>query len=223
MTYPKLTFLHTSPIHIKPFNRLMAQLAPDISVQHVVDEGLLNKAQINGITAEIANEVQHKIHQILKQATIVLCTCSTIGGCAEQVNNNLTSQVIRVDRPMAEKAVMLGPSIIVVATLASTIKPTTALILEVAQQSKKTITIVEQLYETAWPKFEQGDLSGYHHEIANRLSASASQGQVIVLAQASMAGAIPLCSTITIPILSSPRLGVEAAIKAIRNSNNLII
>ena len=35
---------------------------------------------------------------------------------------------------------------------------------------------------------------------------------MIVLAQASMAGAAALCPDLAIPILSSPRLGLEAAL-----------
>ncbi len=41
-------------------------------------------------------------------------------------------------------------------------------------------------------------------------------GDVIVLAQASMAPAAQLCSDLSVPVLSSPRLGAEAAIEAYR-------
>ena len=41
---PTITFLHTSPVHIKTFNALVDKLAPDIPVRHIVDESLLQEA-----------------------------------------------------------------------------------------------------------------------------------------------------------------------------------
>ena len=64
----------------------------------------------------------------------------------------------------------------------------------------------------AWEKFEAGDWAGYYHTIAEALQAHADCGDVIVLAQASMAPAASLCPQMAIPILSSPRLGVEQAL-----------
>jgi hypothetical protein len=50
--------------------------------------------------------------------------------------------------------------------------------------------------------------------IAENLVGAEALGDVIVLAQASMAGAVALCEQVAVPILSSPRLGVEAAVQA---------
>jgi hypothetical protein len=114
---------------------------------------------------------------------------------------------------MAKKAVATGSRIIVAATLPSTIGPTTDLILDEAHQAGKKVEIVELLCASAWAKFEQGDRQGYLADIAHHLQQAASQGDVIVLAQASMAGAADLCPDLSIPILSSPRLGLEAAVR----------
>jgi hypothetical protein len=127
---------------------------------------------------------------------------------------------MRVDRAMAERAVELGQRIIVAAALTSTIAPTRELILDAARRSGKEVELVELLCGPAWPKFEQGDLVGYLDEIAACLRRVATDGDVIVLAQASMAGAAALCADLPIPILSSPRLGLEAAIKAYYNTQD---
>ena len=60
-----------------------------------------------------------------------------------------------------------------------------------------------------------GDSAGYHAAIAAALAGQRGRGDVIVLAQASMAGAAELCADLGVPILSSPRLGVEAALAAL--------
>jgi hypothetical protein len=117
---------------------------------------------------------------------------------------------------MAERAVALGRHIVVAAALASTLAPTTDLIRDVAQHAGTDVQISEVLCESAWPKFEQGDLAGYAQEIAACLHTSALAGDVIVLAQASMAPAAELCAVLGVPILSSPRIGVEAAVAAYR-------
>ena len=103
---------------------------------------------------------------------------------------------------------------IIAATAASTIAPTRALILEEAYKAKKAVEIVELFCESAWPKFEQGDQAGYNQEIGDCLRQAATDGDVIVLAQASMVGAAKLLPDFPIPILSSPRLDLEAAISA---------
>ncbi|MEZ5259296.1 MAG: hypothetical protein R2705_21170 [Ilumatobacteraceae bacterium] len=116
--------------------------------------------------------------------------------------------VVRVDRPMAELAVEAGPRIAAVAALESTIGPTTELIRDVAEivASNPTSTCSSS---TAWSRFESGDIEGYHALVAERLSAYATTSDVIVLAQASMAGAVDLVGDIGVPVLASPRVAVE--------------
>jgi hypothetical protein len=145
---------------------------------------------------------------------VVLCTCSTIGGCAEELGRTADAPVLRVDRAMAERAIALGPRILVAAALASTLKPTRALLLDAAARAGKAVQLSELLCDAAWERFERGDQPGYLAAIAERLRAAAVSADAIVLAQASMAGAADLCADLPIPILSSPRLGLEAALRA---------
>lgn len=213
-----LTFLHTSPVHIPTFDRLLAELAPDIAVRHIVDESLLQEARAAGtITPQLKQKVTDTIFGAIAQnARILLCTCSTIGGCAEEIGRQTTTPILRVDRPMAERAVRLGSHILLAATTASTLAPTRALIFDAAQHLDKTVQVIDVLCESAWTKFERGDQEGYLQEIANQLRHVAPSGDVIVLAQASMAQAAMLCLDLSIPMLSSPRLGLEAAVQAYR-------
>jgi hypothetical protein len=200
-----LVFLHTSPVHIVTFDGLLAASGTDVTARHIVDEDLLSDARAGGITPELAGRVRQRIAEAGDDA-LVLCTCSTIGGCAEQAG------ALRVDRAMAERAVASGPRIILAAALASTLEPTRCLIEEVAAAAGQTIQVAELLCAEAWPMFEAGDQPAYLAAIAAALREVAGQGDVIVLAQASMAGAAALCPDLAIPVLSSPRLGLEAAL-----------
>lgn len=213
MTRP-ITFLHTSPAHIATFDRLLAELAPGLTARHVVHEQLLADARASGITAGLAARVAAQIDAAQAEgAALLICTCSTIGGCAEQAARGLP--VLRIDRPMAERAVALGGRVIVAAALASTLAPTRLLLQDAAARAGAAVELIELLCAEAWPHFERGDLPAYHAAIAAELRA-APAADVIVLAQASMAGAAALCADLPTPILSSPRLGLEAALAIYR-------
>ena len=212
-----LAFLHTSPVHIATFDRLLAEIDPSVAARHIVDESLLDEARAAGA---ITPALEQRIATALRDASapdgaVVLCTCSTIGGSAEAAGTRAGRVVLRVDRPMAEHAVALGDRILVAAALSSTLAPTRALIEDAARAAGKPIELRELLCETAWAFFERGDPAGYAQAIAEALRVGARDAEVIVLAQASMAAAAPLCADLGIPILSSPRLGLEAALAAL--------
>src|SRR5215217_9599704 len=186
-----LAFLHTSPVHIATFDRLLAEIDPSVTARHIVDESLLNEARAAG---EITPALEQRIAVALHDASapddaVVLCTCATIGGSAEAAGARAGQVVLRVDRPMAERAVALGRRILVAAALESTLTPTRALILDAARVAGKPIELRALLCEQAWAFFERGDLAGYAQAIAQQLHAGAQDADVIVLAQASMAAA----------------------------------
>lgn len=216
-----ITFLHTSPLHVATFEELVTELAPGTLTVHIVKEALLAEARVQGITAAVAAQVVAAIEAGARQDTVILCTCSTIGACAESVILPTGQPVLRVDRAMAERAVAVGGRITVAAALESTLRPTRQLLEEVAAAAGKAVVITDCFCVGAWEKFEAGDLPGYHHAIAAALQAIEDAGDVIVLAQASMAPAALLCPDIKVPILSSPRLGVEKALKLLSTTTTL--
>ena len=158
-----LTFLHTLPAFVDTFNGLLEARSLPLKASHVVDENLLREAREAGeITPEIDSAVSVHIGKAVADgARVVLCTCSTIGGSAEKVQLP-GCRVIRVDRPMADKAVEIGSDILVAAALQSTIGPTGELIQDSAKRAGKTVRIREVVCKGAWDRFEQGDNEGYH-------------------------------------------------------------
>ncbi|MFE0464965.1 arylsulfatase, partial [Kitasatospora sp. NPDC058965] len=146
-------FLHTSPVHVPTFRALVADLAPEGTAQrHLVDEQLLADAR-EGLPyrEKLADRLAE-----LAGCDVVVVTCSTIGGAAEE----LLPQAIRVDRPMAEAAAKY-PRVGVAYALDSTLAPTTALLAEVG-----AVELVEIDCGRAWPHFEFGDLPAYHAVVA---------------------------------------------------------
>lgn len=214
-----LAFLHTTPVLIDTFDRLVEEADTELPVRHIVEEGFLTEAREKGISQDLDGRIQGRIGAAIEEgASVVLCTCSTIGASAESANDATDGVVVRVDRPMAEKAVEIGTRIIVAAALESTLVPTRNLILDVASTRKKRIELIEVLCDQAWSRLEEGDNEGYFSEIARELKERASEGDVIVLAQASMAGAANLCPEISVPILSSPEIGFRHAVEIWKRS-----
>ena len=212
----ELIFLHTAPVHVQSFEMLLRELRPHTRARHVVREDLLSAAQREGIQSPAVRDAVTDAVTGLEAApgAVVLCTCSTIGGLAESAAAVTGTKVIRVDRAMAERAVAAGPRIVVAAAATSTLAPTESLILEAASRAGASVRITPLVVEGAWPLFEQGELEAYLTRIADALN-TATDCDVIVLAQASMAGAVERCRELSVPLLSSPRLGLESALAAL--------
>ncbi|MFF0061180.1 aspartate/glutamate racemase family protein [Streptomyces sp. NPDC005279] len=205
-----LALLHTSPVHVPVFEALRDEDHPGLALRHLVHEDLLERAREAG-PAAVASAVAAVIAgAVAEGATAVLCTCSTIGGVAETCAADLGVPVLRVDRPMAAAAAGKG-RVVVVATVRSTLDPTAALIREEA--AGRRVDLRTLLVDGAWERFEAGDRDGFLNAVAAAVDA-VREADVIVLAQASMAGAADRTRT-AVPVLSSPRQGLRAAAEAV--------
>lgn len=203
-----LALLHTSPVHVPVFDGLRDRDHPGLELRHLVSEELLARARAEGPEA-VAGDVAQLLGEVVAAgATAVLCTCSTIGGVAEAAGDTLGVPVLRVDRPMAARAAA-ADRIVVVASVASTLEPTVALIREEA--GSRTPRITTRLVEDAFELFEAGDREAYVGAVAAVVDAvPEDEAEVIVLAQASLADVARLVTTRR-PVLSSPRTGLAAA------------
>ncbi|WP_436844015.1 aspartate/glutamate racemase family protein [Streptomyces subrutilus] len=208
MTGPGLILLHTSPAHVPVFDALRDRNHPGAVLRHLVAPELLDRARAEGPRA-----VAPAVLEVLAAAGPgpVLVTCSTIGATAEALAPALGAPVLRVDRPMAAAAVRTGARIAVLAAVGSTLAPTAELLAEEA--GGRPVKIRTHLVDGAWERFEAGDTAGYLARVAAAAGAvPGTDADVIVLAQASMAGAAELVTT-RIPVLSSPAPGLAAGLR----------
>ncbi|MEV7612135.1 arylsulfatase [Streptomyces sp. NPDC089799] len=221
-----LTLLHTSHRHVPVFDALRDRHHPGARLCHVVRPGLLARARAEGPEA-----VVDELRGLLREAgpvtpashvtsasrppavPVVLCTCSTIGAVAEGLAAELGVAVLRVDRPMAAEAVRLGPRIVVLATVGSTLGPTVELIEEEARAAGREVAVRTVLVPGAFDRFEAGDLDGSLALVAAAADVhTPADTDVIVSAQVSMAGAAALTRT-PVPVLAAPALGLAAALR----------
>lgn len=206
-----LGFLHTAAAHVATFEALTTRAGA--SALHAVHPDLLARARASGGgDSDLARDVGAAINALFTAgADIVVCTCSTLGPLAEA----LGPRVARIDRPMAARAVMLGPRVMVVATTPSTIGPTLDLIAEEASRQDLPVSVTPLVVPEAWPAFEAGDMTAYHDAIVGAILAAAP-ADVLVLAQASMADAAQDPRLAGRRVLTSPESGIAAALALAR-------
>ncbi|MER6849898.1 aspartate/glutamate racemase family protein [Streptomyces flaveolus] len=210
-----LALLHTSPVHVPVFDALRDEAHPGLGLRHHVDAGLLDRARREGPQAVRAGVLAALRQAVADGARAVLCTCSTIGGVAEEGAGSVGVPVLRVDRPMAAAAVAAGPRVVVLAAVESTLAPTRALVADEARRAGRPVEVRTRLVDGAWPFFEAGDTDRYARLVAEAADA-VTDADAIVLAQASMAPAGRLTRT-RIPVLASPAPGLAAGADAVRD------
>ncbi|MEW2635324.1 aspartate/glutamate racemase family protein [Streptomyces sp. NPDC048389] len=209
-----LVLLHTSAVHVPVFDGLRDGDHPSLAMRHLVHEELLARAVREGPEA-VAGDVAAVLAEVVADgARAVLCTCSTIADVAEACGPALGVPVLRVDRPMAAAAAR-HRRIVVIAALQSTLAPTTALIRDEAAGRETELRTV--VVEGAWERFEAGDQDGYLAAVAAAVD-EVGDADVVVLAQASMAGAAERTRS-RVPVLASPRPGLRAAAAAVAASS----
>jgi Asp/Glu/hydantoin racemase len=206
-------FLHTAAVHEATFDALVAEAAPAATTVVVVDESLLGAARDRGLAdPEVQDGIRAALDTLVARgADAIVCTCSTIAGEAEVIGADAPVPVVRVDRPLAVAAVAAGRRIAVVAALESTLAPTTGLLESVAAHTGAAVTITPVLCADAWTRFEAGDQEGYLDLVTAAARAAAEDHDVVVLAQASMAGAVTRVD-VDVPVLASPVSAVTHAL-----------
>ncbi|EPJ48269.1 MAG: hypothetical protein OFPI_30350 [Osedax symbiont Rs2] len=219
MNKKTLAFLHTSSQHVETFSNIINGLNVDCKVVHEVDESLLERAIDSGLRASLKRDINSQMCRLARDgAAVVVCTCSTIGAIAEQSSDpNVNFMAMRIDRAMADKAVSSAEHILVVAALESTLQPTLQLLKGSAINANTQVQITTVTASSAWELFEAGETEKYYQCIAQNISEKHHDYELIILAQASMAGAIDYCRAIPKTILSSPVLGVLAALEQLKN------
>jgi Asp/Glu/hydantoin racemase len=209
-----VALIHTSPSMVPIFKSLADELLPKgVTVFNMVDESLLCDIIRDKCCppATARRLVGHVISADSAGADVVLVTCSSMGRAVEASRALVAAKVLRVDEPMADKAVSIGSRIGVVATLPSTLEPTAALIKSRAAAAGKTIELTSQVVDGAFDAVISGDGAKHDALVGAALRELGRKVDVIVLAQASMArvvDALPADQK-PVPILSSPRSAME--------------
>jgi aspartate/glutamate racemase len=204
-----LAMLHTGPVVIPPLKALAQTHLPGVRVVNLLDDSIVAEIERNGAIPDTVRDRMDHLGRcaVAAGADAVLVTCSSISQLAEPVQAAIGIPVYRIDEAMADEAVLRGPRIGVVATLATTLEPTCALIEERARLAGAAVTIDRALCREAFDLVNAGDGEGHDRVLKAAIEGLVADHDVIVLAQASMAR-IRDALDVPVPVLTSPELGV---------------
>ena len=186
MKIKKLVVIHTSPATVESLTSLIKQEIGKVEEVNILDDSIL-KDLIQKNHVEFVEErwLQYATIAASMGADAVLSACSSVGEIAEKANAKLDIPVYRIDEAMAEKAVQMGNTISVFATLSSTLDPTVNLIKRKAESLGKDCTLHTVLVPDAYEELMRGNRSLHNKKIQETVLKYAADSDVLVLAQAS--------------------------------------
>lgn len=211
----KIAILHTSFVFVSVepvINDLIAELIPDAEVMHFVDSDVLATVQREqGISHKSEERMTHLAQAAeAAGADIIFSACSSLGPALDVAASKVHTPVVKIDEAMALRAARDGNRIGVLATVPTTLGPTSDLIQAKADELGRAITIEQRLCEGAFAVLMSGDRDKHDAMVIEQAVDLAGNVDLIVLAQASMnrlAGVLQEKTNLT--VLSSPRIGVD--------------
>lgn len=208
MKLKTLGLIHTSHTLIPVFQQLCKEYLPGVNTFNIVDDSLVRNIRERGeLTPAISKRVADYVASAEDSgADYILVTCSSIGAAVEAAADVAVVPVLRVDQPMADLAVQTGKRIGVIATLPTTLEPTSDLVKRRAALAGKEVELTSQVCEGAFEALMSGDTAKHDALVADVLRKLSKQVDVILLAQASMARVVDTLAEEDkiVPIVASP-------------------
>ena len=217
----KVAVLHTSFVfvNVEPvFNDLLAELLPGAEVIHFVDSDVLATVMREGGISEASAARMVHLAEAAEAAgaDVIFSACSSLGPSMDIARNVVRTPIVKIDDAMALQAAQQGTEIGVLATVPTTLKPTSDLILVKAAEIGREVRIHQRLSEGAFDTLMSGDRARHDDMVSREAALLAKDVDLIVLAQASMSRlAGRLQDETGCPVLASPRLGVEYLAKRV--------
>lgn len=213
MQQKTLALIHTSATLVPVFAALCNKFIPGMKIFNIADDSLIkNTIACGALTPDTARRVVGYARSAEEAgADYIMFTCSSIGRAVETAATLVNVPVLRVDQPMAAMAVEKGSRIGILATLSTTLDPTTDLVQRNAEQRDKEIELFPSLCEGAFEALMAGDAETHDKLVGDALKAMSETVDVIVLAQASMARVVDANPSLAekLPILASPPIAME--------------
>jgi Asp/Glu/hydantoin racemase len=211
----KIAVLHTSFVfvNVEPaINDLIAELIPDAEVIHFVDSDVLaTVVREHGISPKSEQRMTHLAQAAeAAGADIIFSACSSLGPALDVAGRHVATPVVKIDEAMAIRAANEGGRIGVLATVPTTLGPTSNLIQSKANEAGRSISIEQRLCDGAFSVLMSGDREKHDLLVVEQAVDLANTVDLIVLAQASMSRLVDVLQEETgLTVLASPRLGVD--------------
>ncbi|MHB1005867.1 MAG: aspartate/glutamate racemase family protein [Chloroflexota bacterium] len=207
----RVAAIHTALSAIKPVGDAFREVLPEVEVVNIIDDGIVSDALKAGKVDQnlMRRMLDHFAAAHDSGAAAILLCCSTVGETADVARLIYTTPIVKIDEAMAEKAVATGTRVGVLATVESTVNPSTRLIQRKAAEVGRQVEVKPRLVAGAWQALAAGDGQKHDQLVVEALQQLAKETDVVVLAQATIARILPQIGDLGVPVLSSPRSAVE--------------
>lgn len=211
----RLAVLHTVSGLVDRFKCLLAERLPKVDSFHMLDESLLQDLLRHGRSTAITRRVVTFTTLAADAgADLILFTCSSTSPAVDAARQLIASPILKIDDPMAERAVELGPRVGLLCTASSTQVASADLVRQHAARLNREALVETLLVEGAFDALSSGDRETHDRLVRQAAADLAAKSDVVVLAQASMAHLAPdLAPNLPVPVLCSPPLCIEALVR----------
>src|ERR1044071_5383115 len=218
-TKRSVAFIHTSPAAVGPLMQFYSEAAPELEVTNLLDDGLLRL-----LAAGRGEDVRRRLSEMLRAAAetygpeLSMVTCSSVSKeLVDSLARDFQFPVLKIDYPMARRAVSAGRRIGVAATFPPTLVAPSRLLRAAAAEARAAIENVAEGAAEAYKALLAGDTATHDELLAKAVENLQNRDiSAVVLAQVSMARTLPLISAgARVPVLTSLHTSLEAIREAL--------
>jgi aspartate/glutamate racemase len=197
---------------IEPLRAAFGQLAPDIKLVNILDEGLVSEIDRRGsLTPGLVRRLTTLVGLAEDAgAELVLLTCTAYSPVADDVQKQADIPVLKIDELMVREALGRAKKIGLVATVPAGLNMQKQLIEQIAAELGREIELDAELRPEAFQALSSGRRDEHDRIVLGVVEELATRNDLVLLAQASMghlASKVP--ASVSVPVLSSPTLAVE--------------
>jgi aspartate/glutamate racemase len=197
---------------IEPLKAAFRQLAPDIALINILDEGLVTEIDRRGsLTPGLVRRLSTLITLAEEAgAELVLLSCTAYSPVADDAQKLSDIPVLKIDELMVRDALTRGRKIGLVATVPAGLNMQRQLISQIAAEMGRDVELDAILKPEAFHALANGRQDEHDAIVLAEVERLAQSNDLVMLAQASMghlANKVP--ASIKVPVLSSPTLAVN--------------
>ena len=210
----KIVMIHTSPVSLNDLKELVKEKMPDVELVNIIDDSLLEEVKGNGgLTPAIISRMMTYVQTAASlKPDLIFNQCSSVGEAFDIAKKCTDIPTLKIDEAMAEKAVSLGKKMAVIATVASTMKPSCNLVRTKAKEAGKEVEVKEYLVNGALDiLMKEKNVEKHNQLVLNEINKACEECDVVVLAQGSMTAILPYLKETSKPVLTSPEMAIDRA------------
>lgn len=197
---------------IEPMRAAFRELAPDVTLVNILDEGLVTEIERRGsLTPGLVRRLTTLITLAEDAgAELVLLTCTAYSPVADDAQKQSDVPVLKIDELMVEEALGRARKIGLVATVPAGLNMQRQLIADMAARMGREIELEAVLKPEAFEALAAGRRDEHDAIVLAEVERLAETNELVLLAQASMGHlATRIPASVTVPVLSSPTLAVQ--------------